>query len=120
MDVAAAQEVFATRQRMGEAVIGQAHTLKTRALVKLGELLKDLPKATGGGYGGKTTLDGSRREPSNVTATLADYGLDKKTSHIAQQLAALPEATREAIAQREVTLGSGLVGAGSENGRYVD
>ncbi len=30
MDVAAAQEVFATRQRMGEAVIGQAHTLKVR------------------------------------------------------------------------------------------
>ena len=32
----------------GEAVIGQAHTLKVRALVKLGELLEDLPKDKGG------------------------------------------------------------------------
>lgn len=47
MDVAAAQEVFATRQRMGKAVIGRVHALKVRALAKLSEQLKDLPKATG-------------------------------------------------------------------------
>ena len=73
--------------------------------MKLGELLEDLPKQAGarGATGGGTR--GSIKEPQlNAPATLADYGLDKKTSHIAQQLAALPEATREAIAQREVTL----------------
>ena len=80
-------------------MIGQAYALKVRALVKLGELLKDLPKNVG-----KRGDRGSRSEPrSDTTPTLADYGLDKKTSHIAPQLAALPEATREAIAQREVT-----------------
>ena len=34
---------MSTRQRMGEAVIGQAYALKTRALVKLCELLEALP-----------------------------------------------------------------------------
>ena len=104
MDVAAAQEVFATRQRMGEAVIGQAHALKTRALVKLGELLESLPKAKGGEHGGKSRIDGSRVEPSNPTLSYADLGVTKKLASVAQQLAALPAATREAIAQREVTL----------------
>ncbi|MSO63369.1 MAG: hypothetical protein EXQ50_15000 [Acidobacteria bacterium] len=88
--------MFATRQRMGEAVIGQAHTLKVRALVKLGELLKDLPKDKGG----------LRRDTQAVPreTTYADLGVTKKLASVAQQLAALPEATREAIAQREVTL----------------
>ena len=106
MDVAAAQEVFATRQRMGEAVIGQAHTLKVRALVKLGELLEALPKATGvAGRDKKGLTRGSSGVPRvNENATYAELGVTKKLASVAQQLAALPEATREAIAQREVTL----------------
>lgn len=96
MDVAAAQEVFATRQRMGEAVIGQAHALKTRALVKLGELLEALPKDQGG------LRRGTQSVPRETT--YAELGVTKKLASVAQQLAALPEATREAIAQREVTL----------------
>jgi hypothetical protein len=44
MDVAAAQEVFAKRQKLGEAVIGYAQTIKVRALARLGELLKTLRK----------------------------------------------------------------------------
>ncbi len=104
MDVAAAQEVFATRQRMGEAVIGQAHTLKTRALVKLGELVKNLPKATGAAGIGPLKNAVSDRYRNQGAATYADLGVTKKLASVAQQLAALPEATREAIAQREVTL----------------
>ena len=104
MDVAAAQEVFATRQRMGEAVIGQAHALKTRALVRLGELLKDLPKAKGNAGPGRGKAGASVGPAFTDAPTLSELGLDKKTSMVAQQLAALPEATREAIAQREVTL----------------
>ena len=38
------------------------------------------------------------------TPTYADLGVTKKLASVAQQLAALPEATREAIAQREMTL----------------
>ena len=104
MDVAAAQEVFATRQRMGEAVIGQAHALKVRALVRLGELLKDLPKAKGNAGPGRGKAGASVGPAFTDAPTLSELGLDKKTSMVAQQLAALPAATREAIAQREVTL----------------
>ena len=105
MDVAAAQEVFATRQRMGEAVIGQAHALKTRALVKLGELLESLPKATGTRGQGRPSLGGSLAvPPKSSEATYAELGVTKKLASVAQQLAALPAATREAIAQRELTL----------------
>src|SRR6187397_1280430 len=44
-DVAAAQEVFAHRQRLGDEVTGYAHEIKTYALAKLGELLREMPKA---------------------------------------------------------------------------
>ena len=85
-------------------MIGQAHTLKTRALVKLGELLKDLPKAKGNAGPGRGKAGASVGPAFTDAPTLSELGLDKKTSMVAQQLAALPEATREAIAQREVTL----------------
>jgi N6-adenosine-specific RNA methylase IME4 len=100
MDVSAAQEVFAKRQQLGEEVIGQAYAIKTRALAKLGELLKDLDKAKGGTPYKKST--GATQVP--VEPTLADLGITKKVSSVAQQLAALPAATREAIAQRETTI----------------
>jgi hypothetical protein len=104
MDAAAAQEVFAKRQKLGEDVIGFAHTIKVRALARLGELLRDLEKrgpehSRGGGS------KGSKREPlPNAPPTLADLGVSKKVASVAQQLAALPSATREAIAQRETTI----------------
>ena len=89
---------------MGEAVIGQAHTLKVRALVKLGELLEALPKATGAAGIGKSKSAVPDRHHTQDAATYADLGVTKKLASVAQQLAALPDATREAIAQREVTL----------------
>lgn len=104
MDAAAAQEVFAKRQKLGEEVIAFAHTIKTRALAKLGELLKDLEKrgpehSRGGGS------KGSKREPLlGAPPTLKDLGVTKKLAAVAQQLAALPDKTREAIAQRETTI----------------
>lgn len=104
MDVAAAQEVFAARQRMGEAVIGQAYALKTRALVKLGELLEALPKATGAAGIGKSKSAVPDRYHTQDGVTYAELGVTKKLASVAQQLAALPASTREAIAQREVTL----------------
>jgi len=98
LDAAAAQEVFAKRQKLGEDVIGYAHTIKTRALARLGELLKKLPNA-------KPGPKGELRSPSerNYAPGLSDLGIDRKTSMVAQQLASLPAQTREAIAQRETT-----------------
>ena len=88
MDLAAAQEVFARRQRLGEEAINFAYTIKTRALTRLGELLRGMPKNVGA-KGSKVT--GSHREPvKDETPTLADLGLTKKVAAVAQQLAALP------------------------------
>lgn len=130
-DVAAAQEVFAHRQRLGDEITGYAHEIKTYALAKLGELLRDMPKATGGTHGGRPKELGSNNEPSYQDqrvrcldcrsvyvlgeghicqqskprpSTLAELGIDKKTAMVAQQLAALPEQTRDAIAKKETTL----------------
>jgi len=61
-------------------------------------MLRGMEKATGGQYGGKKKIDGSRAEPSNATTRLVDLGIDKKTSMVAQQLAGMPEAIRQAIA----------------------
>ena len=106
MDVAAAQEVFARRQRLGEEAINFAYTIKTRALTRLGELLRDMPKAEGTRGKGRPKLGGTQMEPPKhaTTPTLADLGVTKKVAAVAQQLAALPEAMREAIAQQETTL----------------
>lgn len=107
MDVAAAQEVFAKRQKLGEDVIGFAHTIKTRALAKLGELLRGIDKATGtrGQLRGRDSSGSTVKEqPEKSGPSLADLGIDRKTAAVAQQLADLPPATREAIAQRETKL----------------
>jgi N6-adenosine-specific RNA methylase IME4 len=103
MDVAAAQEVFAKRQQLGEEAIGLAHTIKIRALARLGELLKDLEKAKGAQGVGKSKSAVPERYHTQPP-TLADLGIDKKTSAIAQQLANLPASDREAIAQREKSI----------------
>ena len=103
-DVAAAQEVFAQRQKLGDHISDLAHEIKIYALAKLGELLAEMPKAgpehsRGGGSKGSTRvpLPGS---PS----TYADLGLDKRAAAVAQQLAALPTPVRDAIAAGETTI----------------
>jgi N6-adenosine-specific RNA methylase IME4 len=112
MDVAAAQEIFAQRQQLGEKIIGHAHRVKSMALARLGELLDEMEKQAGGrgrpGPGrGKR---GSKIEPRfDAPPTLSEVlnlpkGQAKKLSSVAQQFAALPDELREAIAQRETTL----------------
>lgn len=103
-DMAAAAEVYAKRQKLSDEAIGYAHSIKIDALTRLGEMLKATPKATGGEHGGRLAKDGSRVEPSNPTPTLADLGIDKKVSMVAQQLASLPDDMRQAVAKREATI----------------
>jgi len=103
-DVAAAQEVFAHRQRLGNEIESYALEIKTYALAKLGELLAAMPKAKGtrGQLISRGVIGGTNSEPP--INTLADLGLDKKTSAVAQQLAALPLPIRDAIAKGEQSL----------------
>lgn len=101
MDAMAAQELFAHRQQLGKELEDFAYAIKIQALAKLGALLAVMPKNVGA-VSGKT---GSKGEPVlDTTPTLADLGLDKKTSAVAQQLAALPAPVRDAIAARELSV----------------
>ena len=101
MDAMAAQELFAHRQQLGKELEDFAYAIKIQALAKLGALLAVMPKNVGA-VSGKT---GSKGEPVlDTTPTLADIGLDKKTSAVAQQLAALPAPVRDAIAARELSV----------------
>ena len=95
LDVAASAEIYARRQQLGEEAIGYAHEIKTYALRKLGEMLKATKLAPGGRPYQKST--GTKLVP---VGTLADLGIDKKVSSLAQQIAALPLEKVEAVAKR--------------------
>lgn len=96
-DVAASAEVYARRQQLGEESIAFAHRVKIDALARLGELLDLVPKNAGSR--GVGTSGVPQENP-----TLADYGISKKVSAVAQQLAKLPPEVREEIASGEKSL----------------
>ncbi len=79
----------------------------------LGEMLAQTPKATGAEKGGRSAIDGSRREPSIQHATLEEIGIDKKTSMRSQQLAAAPVAVFEKASIHYDSGGLGLSPSGS-------
>jgi N6-adenosine-specific RNA methylase IME4 len=110
LDVATAQQLFATRQKLGEEVIGYAHWIKIHALDRLGAVTAQLKKATGtrGQLRGRAS-GGSRVEPPDrLTPTLLELGITKKVAAVAQQLHRLPADVREAIAARKLTLAAAL------------
>lgn len=100
LDVAAAAEILAKRQKLGEEAINYAMSIKVEALAQLGRMLKETPKATGRLY------RGTELAPREDIPTLADMGLDKKTSKLAQDIASLPDDKLEAVKQGVVTLSS--------------
>ena len=106
VDIAEAQRIFATRQRLGADLICSAHALRVRALVRLGELLSSFQKAKGaqGAPGPGRGKRGIQQAPRFRPPTYDELGLTKKTAAAAQQLAALPPETLEALARRETTL----------------
>lgn len=109
LDVAAAAEIYAKRQQLGKENISIAHAIKLDALRKLGEMLKVAPKNEGakGLSGGGTR--GSKKEPRvNDALTLAELGLDKKTSSIAQKLAELPQEAFEQVREGHETIAKAI------------
>ncbi|HEU0067882.1 MAG TPA: hypothetical protein VFQ26_01300, partial [Nitrospiraceae bacterium] len=92
VDIARAAEIFARRQRLGGEAIACAYDVKLMALRSLGQLLREMPKATGGDAQ-RTRFHKEIESPP----TLADLGIDKKTSMIAQRLADLPQAEFERV-----------------------
>lgn len=99
LDVATAAEIYAKRQKMSDESIAFAHDVKTEALRQLGEYLAAAPKSTGAaGIGTSAVPD------RNHTPTLAEQGIDKKTSMTAQRLAALPPEKFQAVKAGKVSI----------------
>ncbi len=86
MDMAIAAEIYAKRQELGEEAIRYAQEIKIEALRQLGNMLKETERQKPGEHWKK-----KRYQNSTVTPTLADLGLDKKTSSLAQQIADLSD-----------------------------
>lgn len=110
IDVAAAAEIYAKRQQLGEENIAIAHSIKLEALRKLGEMLKSTPKNEG------QILRGTKMEPrENQPQTLAELGLDKKTSAIAQKLAELPQEAFEQVRDGHETIAKAIAAVNEIN-----
>ena len=111
VDAAAAAEIYARRQKLGEETSDLALSIKVEALRKLGEMLATSPKAAGT-KGQKLTRvsGGAEVEPPerSEVATLADLGLTKKESAVAQKLAALPEAEFQQVRDGHVTVAKAI------------
>lgn len=107
VDVAAAAEIYARRQQLGEEAEGLAHSIKIEALRKLGEMLKEAPKNTGVRLAGRN-VGGAIVEPPTNVPTLADLGIDKKTSAVAQKLSELPDADYEQVREGNVTVAKAI------------
>jgi len=90
VDIAHAAKVFARRQALGQEAIDYAHDIKISAMRLLGEILQ-AEKADGGLVGGRRTDLVPFRHQVDDRPTLADLGLTKKESSLAQKIAALPE-----------------------------
>jgi len=68
-------------------------------------MLKDAPKNTGVRMAGSTNgLGGTKVEPPSIIPTLAEMGLDKKTSKLAQDVASLSEEKLKAVKSGIVSL----------------
>lgn len=92
-DMAEAARVYMERTNASVATVNNATEIRLLAERQMGEFLKAMPK----NEGGNPKLTGSRSEP--VEPTLADIGITKKQSHVAQKLATIPEPEfRERIA----------------------
>lgn len=89
-------------------VIQRAKGLRLQAERRLGELLRDMPKATGSAGTGRPNLGGNKSEPPKNETTLSDLGIDKRTSSRAQRLAALPEKKFAAVASGEISVAKAI------------
>lgn len=105
VDVAAAAEIYAKRQKLGEEAINYAFSIKVEALRQLGNMLKETERA-GTKYSKGGGSKGSKREPLlDAPPTLASLGLDKKTSKLAQDIASLTDEQIESVKEGTIAIG---------------
>ena len=104
--VAAAAEIYVRRQNLGVEAEKLAASVKVEALRKLGEMLKAAPKNTGVVDRSKKGMTRGDKGVQRVDEpeTLAELGIDKRTSAVAQKLAELPEAAFEQVREGNETM----------------
>lgn len=88
VDMAHAAQIYARRQALGEEAMAFALAIKFEAMRKLGEILASTPKALPGPAA--KDKNGDRSHNRTDLPTLAELGITKNTSAMAQQLAAMP------------------------------
>lgn len=118
VDTAAAAEIYAKRQKLGEEASELALSIKIEALRKLGEMLAATPRHEGAKGIGKSAVPKQHRTQSaapgdNHTPTLAELGLTKKESSVAQKLAALPEEDFQQVRDGHVTVAKAIAAVDS-------
>ena len=104
MDAADAAKTYASRQKMSAETIQLATELKLDAERKLGEILRNTPKATGGRPPIKTNAE----SVSVSQATLAEIGITPKSSAHAQKVAALPDESFNAVRRGDKSMAAAL------------
>ena len=108
-DLATAAKVYARQQKLGQESIGFANAVKVEALRRLGEILKQTERNKGGAgrLGGGTS--GTQKVPLlDAPPTLADEGLTKKESALAQKLASLPVEQFEQVKEGTASVAKAL------------
>jgi hypothetical protein len=106
-DVAKAARVYAREQKLGHEVVLKARGVAYEALRRIGDLLHQTERA----QGGQPYQEGSTPSESGGVEripTIAELGLDYKTSSIAQQLHALPPEHFAAVREGRMTLNQAL------------
>lgn len=108
IDLASAAEIWAKRQQLGDEAVGIAISIKVEALRNLGVILQGAEKATGRAGPGRGKA-GTKSGPAFTKApTLAELGLTKKESAVAQKLAELPDAAFEQVREGNETMSKAL------------
>ena len=103
LDAAIAQEIFWKRQKMSEELVAQATEFKVEALRQLGVMLKATERNTGA-MGMDLRAVPKENRPKAFEPTLAEMGIDKKTSKLAQDIASLPEEKFEAVKRGVISI----------------
>ncbi len=112
--IAIADAAIAYAKSLGREFVDarrKAEALKLDAERRLGEFLRAAPKAIGtrGQLVGRDSSGGTKSvPPEKPSATLADLGIDKKTSARVQKLAELPAETVEAIKAGELSVNQAI------------
>jgi len=105
LGMAEAAQAYALRQKSSDEIIGYAHAIKIHALAKLGSLLIATPKHSGAKGIGKSAVPDRNHTPP---PTLAELGIDKKTSSVAQSLAKLDEDDLQSVVARQKTVSQAI------------